>query len=196
MTGSKHKTKIPQLKLTKIKSTATQLTHKWCRKLFLDTNFTKVTQAIVCQHHSAWLCILASPLTHVILNKSLNLSVPVPYLQNGNNSGAYFRDRKNWSCSVVSLCDPMDYYQALPSMGFPRQEYWSGCHFLLHGIFSTQGLNLGLPHCMKMLYCLRHQGSGLLQRVAVNYLQCAWYISGLAISIFAVGWGCIFICLL
>ena len=102
MTGSKHKTKIPQLKLTKIKSTATQLTHKWCRKLFLDTNFTKLTQAIVCQHYSAWLCILASPLTCVILNKSLNLSVPVPYLQNGNNNGAYFRDRKNWSCSVVS----------------------------------------------------------------------------------------------
>ena len=23
-------------------------------------------------------------------------------------------------------------YQAPPSMGFPRQEYWSGCHFLLH----------------------------------------------------------------
>ena len=30
------------------------------------------------------------------------------------------------------------------SMGFPRQEYWSGLHFLLHGIFPTQGLNLGL----------------------------------------------------
>ena len=70
MTGSKHKTKTPQLKLTNIKSTATQLTHKWCYKLFLNTNFTKVTQAIVCQHQSAWLCILASPLlccvtTHV-----------------------------------------------------------------------------------------------------------------------------------
>ena len=30
-------------------------------------------------------------------------------------------------------------YQAPPSMGFSRQEYWSGFHFLLQGIFLTQG---------------------------------------------------------
>ena len=29
-------------------------------------------------------------------------------------------------------------------MGFPRQEYWSGCHFLLQGIFPTQRWNPGL----------------------------------------------------
>ena len=33
-----------------------------------------------------------------------------------------------------------------------------GCHFLLQGIFPTQGSNLGLQHCRKMLYCLSHQG--------------------------------------
>ena len=32
-------------------------------------------------------------------------------------------------------------HQAPLSMGFFRQEYWSGCHFLLQGIFPTQGLN-------------------------------------------------------
>ena len=191
MTGSKHKTKTPQLKLTNIKSTATQLTHKWCYKLFLNTNFTKVTQAIVCQHQSAWLCILASPLTCVILNKSLNLSVPVPYLQIGNNNGAYFRERKK-----LKLLSRVWLFVIPWTVAYSRQEYWSGCHFLLQGIFPTQGLNLGLLHCTKMLYCLSHQGSGRLQRVAVNYLECAWYISGLAISIFAVGWGCIFKCLL
>ena len=37
--------------------------------------------------------------------------------------------------------------QFLLSMGFPRQEYWSGCYFLLQGIFLTQKLNLGLPDC-------------------------------------------------
>ena len=122
----------------------------------------------------------------MILNKSLNLSVPVPYLQNVMVPTSE-TERIEVAQLCLTLCDPMDYYQALPSMGFSRQEYWSGYHFLLQGIFPTQGLNLGLPHCTKMLYCLRHQGSGLLQRVAVNYLQCAWYISGLAISIFAVG---------
>ena len=34
-------------------------------------------------------------------------------------------------------------HQAPQSMGFSRQ-YWSGCHFLLHGNFSTQGSNLRL----------------------------------------------------
>ena len=37
-------------------------------------------------------------------------------------------------------------YQAPPSMGFSRQEYWRGLPFPSPGIFLTQGLNLGLPH--------------------------------------------------
>ena len=31
-----------------------------------------------------------------------------------------------------------------------------GCHFLLQGIFLTQGSNLGLLHCRQMLYHLSH----------------------------------------
>ena len=51
-------------------------------------------------------------------------------------------------------------HQASPSMGFSRQEYWSGgCHFLPQRIFPTQGWNPGLPHCRQMLYPLSHQGS-------------------------------------
>ena len=34
-----------------------------------------------------------------------------------------------------------------------------GCHFLLQGIFQTQGSNSGLPHCRQMLYSLTHQRS-------------------------------------
>ena len=30
---------------------------------------------------------------------------------------------------------------------------------LLQGIFSTQGLNPGLPHCRQILYQLSHKGS-------------------------------------
>ena len=37
-------------------------------------------------------------------------------------------------------------HQAPPSMGFSRQESGVGCHFLLQGIFPTQGSNPGLPH--------------------------------------------------
>ena len=43
--------------------------------------------------------------------------------------------------------------------GFSRQEYWSGGHFLLQEIFSTQRSNPGLPHCRQTLYHLSHQGS-------------------------------------
>ena len=32
-----------------------------------------------------------------------------------------------------------------------------GCHFLLQGIFPTQGLNLGLLHCRQTLYRLSHR---------------------------------------
>ena len=34
-----------------------------------------------------------------------------------------------------------------------------GCHFLLQGIFPTQGSNPGFLHCKQMLYPLSHQGS-------------------------------------
>ena len=33
-----------------------------------------------------------------------------------------------------------------------------GCHFLLQGIFPTQGSKPGLQHCRQMLYRLSHEG--------------------------------------
>ena len=45
------------------------------------------------------------------------------------------------------------------SMKLSRQESWSGWSFIQQGIFLTQGLNLGLLHCGKILYHLSHQGS-------------------------------------
>ena len=46
-------------------------------------------------------------------------------------------------CSVVlSFVAPCTVAcQAPASTEFPRQQYWSGCHFLLQGVFLTQGLN-------------------------------------------------------
>ena len=41
----------------------------------------------------------------------------------------------------------------------PGKDAGVGCHFLLQGIFQTQGLNLGLLHCRQTLYPLSHQGS-------------------------------------
>ena len=56
-------------------------------------------------------------------------------------------------CSVAQLYlrGPNDcsLCQAPLPMEFSRQEFWSGCHFLLQGIFLTQGLN-------PRLLCLLH----------------------------------------
>ena len=41
----------------------------------------------------------------------------------------------------------------------PGKNTGVGCHFFLQGIFSTQGLNLGVLHCRQILYHLRHQVS-------------------------------------
>ena len=43
------------------------------------------------------------------------------------------------------------------SRGSPGTNTGMGCHSLLRGIFSTQGLNLGLPHCRQILYHLSHR---------------------------------------
>ena len=46
-------------------------------------------------------------------------------------------------CSVTSYClwPRRLACQASLSVKFPRQEYWSGCHFLLQRLFTTQGSN-------------------------------------------------------
>ena len=58
-----------------------------------------------------------------------------------------------WSRSVVTdSATPWTVAcQALPSMGFSGQEYGVGCHCLFQGIFPTQLLNPGLPHCRQTL---------------------------------------------
>ena len=42
-------------------------------------------------------------------------------------------------------------YQAPPSMGFQGKSTGVGCHFLLQGIFPTQGSNPGLLSCRQTL---------------------------------------------
>ena len=56
--------------------------------------------------------------------------------------------------SCLTLFDPMDY--TWNSLG---QNTGVGSLSLLQGIFPTQGLNPGLPHCMWLLYQTSHKGS-------------------------------------
>ena len=70
--------------------------------------------------------------------------------------------------SCPTLCDPLDcsLHQVSPSMGFSRQEYWSGLPFPSTGFPpdsgiepKSEGRNPGLPPCRQMLYPLSQQGS-------------------------------------
>ena len=60
----------------------------------------------------------------------------------------------------LMLCDPMECsLPALLSMGFSRQEYWSGLPFPSPRIFLTQGSNLHLLHWQVDTSPLSHLGS-------------------------------------
>ena len=56
---------------------------------------------------------------------------------------------------------------------FPGKNTGVGCHFLLQGIFPTQGSNPGIPHCRQTLYRLSYQespGKGRVGRKATQSL--------------------------
>ena len=50
----------------------------------------------------------------------------------------------------------------------PGKNTRVGCHSLLQGIFLTQGLNLGLPHCRQILYHLSHLESPFICYSSAN----------------------------
>ena len=69
---------------------------------------------------------------------------------------------KSLSCVQLFATPWTIAYHAPSSMGFSRQEYWSGLPFPSPGdlpLDRTQGLNPGLLNCRQTLYHLSHQGS-------------------------------------
>ena len=66
------------------------------------------------------------------------------------------KEEGKWSHSVVSnSATPWTVaHQAPQSMGFSRQEYWSGLPFPSPGDLSDPGIDPGLPHCRQTLYRL------------------------------------------
>ena len=70
--------------------------------------------------------------------------------------------------SCQTLCDTMN---CSPPGSFvhgnsPGKNTGVGCHTLLQGIFSTQRLNTGLPHCRWIIYHLSHQRSARYPQVS------------------------------
>ena len=63
--------------------------------------------------------------------------------------------------SCLTLCDPIDGSRPGSSIHWdsPVKNTGVSCHFLLQGIFSTQGSNPGLLHCRQILYHISHEES-------------------------------------
>ena len=64
----------------------------------------------------------------------------------------------------TTLCDLMECSPPGSSVhgDSPGKNTGLGCYAFLQGIFPTQALNPGLPHCRQILYHLRNQGSSCL----------------------------------
>ena len=70
-----------------------------------------------------------------------------------------------------------------------------GCHFLLQGIFPTQGLNPGLLHCRQILYQRSYEGSPYSLWMVFEYvskapLQLEKYV-GFLLSVSSVAQSCL-----
>ena len=108
-----------------------------------------------------WVCVSQSCLT---LCNPTNCS-PAGFSQEWSWEAERGRERE---CVLVTqtcltLCDSMACSPpGLCPWDSPGNNTGVGCHFLVQGIFPTQGLNpclLCLPHCRQIPYCLCHQGS-------------------------------------
>ena len=97
---------------------------------FSRQRFTSSMQHWVCD---SYLSLSSSPLVllNLLYNMKLYSTVFILYCSFNNSLCAML----SHSVARTVAC------QAPLSMESPRQAYWSSCHFLLHGIFLTQGMN-------------------------------------------------------
>ena len=80
-----------------------------------------------------------------------------------SHSVSLFKERRVLVAqSYPTLCGPVDCSppdRPLWPWDFPGKNSGVSGHFLLQGIFPTQGWNPGLLHCRQIIYHLSHQGS-------------------------------------
>ena len=97
-------------------------------------------------------------------------------------------DQQMHACLVTQSCltlfDPMDCSPPGSSVhgDSPGKNTGVGGHALLQGIFPTQGLNPGLPHCRQILYHLSHQGSHISQHFT-KYVYTCMYTAGFSVTL-------------
>ena len=103
--------------------------------------------------------------------KERNFQSPGPYVRS-LKSPLHF-EKWNVCACLLSPCNPMGCSQPGSSVqGDSPGKNTAGvdCHFLLQGIFLTQGSNPGLPHCRQNFYHLSLQGRPrILEWVAYSF---------------------------
>ena len=73
---------------------------------------------------------------------------------------------------VAQSCPSLRPHELYCPWNFPGQNTGAGRLSLLQGIFPTQGLNPGLPHCRQILYQLSHKESTrILESVAYPFFS-------------------------
>ena len=75
-----------------------------------------------------------------------------------------------WEWKSLSLVRVFETPWLYSSWNSPGQNTGVGSHFLLQGIFPTQGSNPGLLHCRPILYQLSHRGS------LIRYMICKYFL--------------------
>ena len=88
-------------------------------------------------------------------------------LENANHSIIEYITELKWRCLCFALSLSRVWLFVTPWSpsgssvhgDSPGKNTEVGCHFLLQGIYPTQGLNPGLVHCRQDLSHLSHQGS-------------------------------------
>ena len=75
----------------------------------------------------------------------------------------------------------------------PGQNTGVGSLSLLQGIFPTQGLNPGVPHCRRILYQLNHRGSHNGEQFKVRKSVRSHFLPGSVHRFLAIKKGCLFL---
>ena len=113
--------------------------------------------ACVCVQLLSHVCLFATPWT-IACQAPLSMGFSRQEYWSGLPFPSLSQDKES---EVAQLCptlrpNGLQPTRLLRPWNFPGKSTGLGCHFLLQGIFPTQGLNPGLLHCRQTLYHLSH----------------------------------------
>ena len=83
-------------------------------------------------------------------------------------------DKVKWRESHSVMSESLQRHALYSPRNSPGQNTGVGSISLLQGIFSTQRLNSGLPHCRRILYQLSHKGSPVQNKAGKQTSLSVW----------------------